>query len=308
MKRIFGDNMRDQEDNYSKKRKWLVVGWPGVCGVASQVIQRLDQGFGAETIAYSNAEHSFQVDEITIRNGVVFPGQLPKMIFRNAKLGTRHDLLLFQPERQPETGGLDLCRNVLRTAVAQGAKKVVTFAAQASTIDPRETPTVSYCCTDTLFGNEVKSGGVQPIQEGKVKGLNGLMLLAAQEQGLPALCLIGEVPTQGLQMLNPKTTRSLLQTFLLLTGAKLDLSYMDDNIRVYEDYMIELSSQPFDITPSSEFLSSQQSDDDLAKLEALFQDAAVDRHSAMYLKSELDRMGLYLQFEDRFLDLFRDCS
>ncbi len=110
-----------------RKAKWLVVGWPGVCGVASQVIQRLDQGFGAETIAYSNAEHSFQVDEITIRNGVVFPGQLPKMIFRNAKLGTRHDLLLFQPERQPESGGLDLCRNVLRTAVAQGAKKVVTL-------------------------------------------------------------------------------------------------------------------------------------------------------------------------------------
>ncbi|MEO2150228.1 MAG: PAC2 family protein [bacterium] len=300
--------MRDQEDNYSKKQKWLVVGWPGVCGVASQVIQRLDQGFGAETIAYSNAEHSFQVDEITIRNGVVFPGQLPKMIFRNAKLGTRHDLLLFQPERQPESGGLDLCRNVLRTAVAQGAKKVVTFAAQASTIDPRETPTVSYCCTDPVFGNEVKSRGVQPIQEGKVKGLNGLMLLAAQEQGLPALCLIGEVPTQGLQMLNPKTTRSLLHAFLNLTGAKLDLSYMDDNIRVYEDYMLELSASSQEISPSREFQISSHSAAEAANLEDLFQEAAIDRNSAMFLKSELDRLGLYLQFEDRFLDLFRDCS
>ena len=276
--------------------------------MASQVIQKLDQGFGAETVAFSSAVNAFEIEEIAIRNGVVFPGQIPKLTFRNAKLGNSHDLLLFQPERQPETGGLDLCRSVLRTAVSQGVTRVISFAAQPSTVDPRETPGESYCCTDPIFGNEVSGRGVPPILEGKIKGMNGLMLLAAQEQGLPAVCLVGEVPSQGLQMLNPKTTKALLRVFLHLTGAQLDLSYMDKNIQVHEEYMLELMSTMSGTIIKSEFHEVEYSKAENAKLEQLFQEAAIDRNSAMFLKSELDRLGLYLQFEDRFLDLFRDCS
>jgi len=300
--------MNNLGDTYPIKKRWLVVGWPGVCGVASQVIQKLDQGFGAETVAFSSAVNAFEIEEIAIRNGVVFPGQIPKLTFRNAKLGNSHDLLLFQPERQPETGGLDLCRSVLRTAVSQGVTRVISFAAQPSTVDPRETPGVSYCCTDPIFGNEVSGRGVPPILEGKIKGMNGLMLLAAQEQGLPAVCLVGEVPSQGLQMLNPKTTKALLRVFLHLTGAQLDLSYMDKNIQVHEEYMLELMSTMSGTIIKSEFHEVEYSKAENAKLEQLFQEAAIDRNSAMFLKSELDRLGLYLQFEDRFLDLFRDCS
>jgi hypothetical protein len=306
--RILVAFMNNLGDTYPIKKRWLVVGWPGVCGVASQVIQKLDQGFGAETVAFSSAVNAFEIEEIAIRNGVVFPGQIPKLTFRNAKLGNSHDLLLFQPERQPETGGLDLCRSVLRTAVSQGVTRVISFAAQPSTVDPRETPGVSYCCTDPIFGNEVSGRGVPPILEGKIKGMNGLMLLAAQEQGLPAVCLVGEVPSQGLQMLNPKTTKALLRVFLHLTGAQLDLSYMDKNIQVHEEYMLELMSTMSGTIIKSEFHEVEYSKAENAKLEQLFQEAAIDRNSAMFLKSELDRLGLYLQFEDRFLDLFRDCS
>jgi hypothetical protein len=149
---------------------------------------------------------------------------------------------------------------------------------------------------------------VPPILEGKIKGMNGLMLLAAQEQGLPAVCLVGEVPSQGLQMLNPKTTKALLRVFLHLTGAQLDLSYMDKNIQVHEEYMLELMSTMSGTIIKSEFHEVEYSKAENAKLEQLFQEAAIDRNSAMFLKSELDRLGLYLQFEDRFLDLFRDCS
>ena len=276
--------------------------------MASQVIQKLDQGFGAETVAFSSAVNAFEIEEIAIRNGVVFPGQIPKLTFRNAKLGNSHDLLLFQPERQPETGGLDLCRSVLRTAVSQGVTRVISFAAQPSTVDPRETPGVSYCCTDPIFGNEVSGRGVPPILEGKIKGMNGLMLLAAQEQGLPAVCLVGEVPSQGLQMLNPKTTKALLRVFLHLTGAQLDLSYMDINIQVHEEYMLELMSTMSGTIIKSEFHEVEYSKAEKAKLEQLFQEAGSDRNRAMFLKSELDRLGVYEDFEDRFLDLFRDCS
>ncbi len=42
------------------------------------------------------------------------------------------------------------------------------------------------------------------------------------------------------------------------------------------------------------------------QIEQLFAEARKDRSRAYELKQELDRMGLFGEFEDRFLDLFKE--
>lgn len=37
----------------------------------------------------------------------------------------------------------------------------------------------------------------------------------------------------------------------------------------------------------------------------MFESARRDQHKAFHLKEELDRLGVFRQYEDRFLDLFR---
>ena len=44
---------------------------------------------------------------------------------------------------------------------------------------------------------------------------------------------------------------------------------------------------------------------DAARIEALFAEAQRDRSRALQLKAELDRLGVFARFEDRFLDLFK---
>ena len=44
---------------------------------------------------------------------------------------------------------------------------------------------------------------------------------------------------------------------------------------------------------------------DRARLEQLFEKARRDRNAALQLKEELDRLGVFDQYEDRFLDLFK---
>jgi hypothetical protein len=41
------------------------------------------------------------------------------------------------------------------------------------------------------------------------------------------------------------------------------------------------------------------------RVEELFDQAAKDRSKAFELKRELDRLGLFKEYEDRFLDLFK---
>jgi uncharacterized protein len=41
------------------------------------------------------------------------------------------------------------------------------------------------------------------------------------------------------------------------------------------------------------------------RIEQMFTEARKDRGRAMRLKDELDRLGAFKQYEDRFLDLFK---
>jgi hypothetical protein len=44
---------------------------------------------------------------------------------------------------------------------------------------------------------------------------------------------------------------------------------------------------------------------DKQRIEGLFEQARKDRSKAFELKQELDRLGVFKEYEDRFLDLFR---
>ncbi len=44
---------------------------------------------------------------------------------------------------------------------------------------------------------------------------------------------------------------------------------------------------------------------DIERIEGLFDQAEKDRSKAFELKQELDRLGVFKEYEDRFLDLFK---
>ena len=59
-----------------------------------------------------------------------------------------------------------------------------------------------------------------------------------------------------------------------------------------------------------EFLPDEDTPSDLKPrdrqaIEGLFRQAARDRTKALELKAELDRLGVFSDYEDRFLDLFK---
>ena len=59
---------------------------------------------------------------------------------------------------------------------------------------------------------------------------------------------------------------------------------------------------------NEDLTKSEVNKSDLDELELLFSRAIFDRSQASILKAELDRLGLYEKYEDRFLDIFREWS
>lgn len=304
-------------DQLGLKSPWFVVGWPGIGGVASHVIQQLDHLFESNHAEVVVADSTFEIEHILIRDGISFPGPLPRLPFRTVKSGGDHDLVLFLPERQPMTGGLELCRRVMAAALSFEVERVVTFAAMTSTIEPQATPSTTFCTPCALTSADLLNRGNIPMDHGSVKGLNGLMLLAAQEAGIPSQCMIGEISNWGLQLPSPKTSKVLLENFGTLIGRSFDLTYMDKQIEVIEEYLIEQKQATLAqfAAEHGQYPSSDRSDQDdylasseIDNIESLFSAAISDKTKTAVLKVELDRLGVFSRFEDRFLDLFRECS
>ena len=73
-----------------------------------------------------------------------------------------------------------------------------------------------------------------------------------------------------------------------------------------EKRLSEKSDEDVDSSDVDILESPPQSEEDRIRIEQLFERAAADRSRAYELKNELDRLGVFKDYEDRFLDLFRE--
>ncbi|MBI3287939.1 MAG: PAC2 family protein, partial [Elusimicrobia bacterium] len=156
-----------------------------------------------------------------------------------------------------------------------------------------------------------------------------VLLAAAAEQGLPGVGLLGEMPAIAPQLPYPSASAAVLRTFSAMAGMTLQLDELErygsqmqeqlyaayqQALKVLRDLSAESSESEAPKTEPSEEASNQPppppsgmlSETDRARIEELFVEAAKDRVKAFELKTRLDHLGVFRQYEDRFLALFKD--
>jgi len=311
------------------REPWLIAAWPGMGNVAVAAAAHLVGKLGATLVHELPSRDLFDLNHVEVRNGVARPGRLPRnMFFECRNTNWSRDLLIFIGEGQPNAGGFKFCHQIMEYAQSRGAVRVVTFAAMATQLHPTGTPRVFGVTTDRELLDELQRHEVQLLREGQISGLNGVLLAAASERGVPALCLLGELPFFAVSVQNPKASLVVLESFSAMANIEIDLAELTQQSKDVEQLLVQLmekmqeaAQQSEDEEPESEFASSFEppgatSEDDessapklnaLAKhrIENLFKQAAEDRGKAFELKRELDRLGVFAQYEDRFLDLFK---
>jgi proteasome assembly chaperone (PAC2) family protein len=309
------------------REPWLVAVWPGMGAVALVAGHYLHQTLGAEPEAEVPLDAFFDVQRVQVKNGVVEETKRPGSalyVWRNPAPDGK-DLLIFVGEAQPESRGWDYAAALLDHMAAYGVRRVVTFAAMATPSDPRATPRVFAAATSERVLADIHPGEVERLGEGEIAGLNGVLLGAAAKRGLDGLCLLGEFPFFAPGIPNPKASAAVLRTFQRLFGLDLDLERLDAEGRRVEAQLTALLERlrkeampgqeegaeeagraPWEATTEPEEAESEgPSEEDRRRIESLFAKAKENRKYALELKSELDRLGLFKAYEDRFLDLFK---
>jgi proteasome assembly chaperone (PAC2) family protein len=299
---------------------WLVAVCPGMGNVALNAGVYLLAKLDMEVIAELEAGDLFDVDHVEVKEGIIQLGRRPRnRVFLWRDPERKHDLVVLLGEAQPPLGKYAFCRQLIAYARDLGVERVFTFAAMAAMatrMHPEHRSRVFGAATDGESLEELKRHGLEILEGGHIGGLNGVLLGAAAESGLRGACLLGEMPRIFSQLPFPKASLAILEVFTTLAGVELDFTELSEQARMMEQQLGELLAQveksygkPSPIeeagaTPEPtepEGLGSA----DRQRLEGLFGQAAKDRSKAFELKQELDRLGVFKEHEDRFLDLFK---
>jgi proteasome assembly chaperone (PAC2) family protein len=306
-------------ENVQLNHPWLVAVWPGMGNVALNVGVYLLAKLEMSLFAELEASDLFDVDHVEVEEGIIRPGRRPRnRLFVWKDPQQQRDLVVFLGEAQPPLGKYPFCRQLLTHARDLGVERVFTFAAMATQMHPERRSRVFAAATDAEILEPLKDLGLEVLEDGHIGGLNGVLLGAAAEGGLRGACLLGEMPHIFSQLPFPKASLAILEAFTTLTGIEIDLGELAEQARETERQLGELLArveerygQQAPAEEEEEEYSAEPVEEErlgpeeVGRIETLFAEAARDRAKAFELKQELDRLGVYREYEDRFLDLFK---
>lgn len=314
-----------------KPRPWLVAAWPGMGNVAAIAAGYLVESLDMKAVAELSPRGHFDIQQVRVKGGVVRRPRLPRSVFYRWENPRGRDLYVLLGEAQPSVGAYEFTHELLDRTEKFGVERVVTFASLASQLHPAAEPGVAAVATDKKTLAELERLEIRALQDGEIGGLNGVLLGAAAERGLTGICLLGEIPFFAAAVPNPKGALAALRAFAALADIKLDTESLEGHAKQMEEALLELMQRMKDeaklqgaAEAENEAAESEASEDEEGEPEAspksiesaldfaaresieeLFEEARKDRSKGMRLKEELDRLGCFKLYENRFLDLFK---
>lgn len=294
-------------------KPWLIAAWPGMGQVALNAAYYLISRLKMDAAAEFQADDLFDIEHVEVQNGLIRPGRRPSnRLFLWVDPNHKHDLLVFVGESQPPLGKYQFCKQLIAYAQALGVERVITFAAMATTMELGDCPKVFGAGTDEENLRELRRLELDMLGDVPITGMNGVLLGAAIEAGLNGACLLGEMPHIFARFPYPSGSLAILEAFSAMAGVEFDLTDLEEQGQLAESQLAQLLDESPESFEANEDNAEESighehllSEFDERRIESMFELAGRNRSKALELKSELERLGVFPDYEDRFLDLFK---
>jgi uncharacterized protein (TIGR00162 family) len=195
----------------------LIASWPGMGMLARMSADFLIQQLNAKQFA----EISSPSNDIYFEKGV---GKLRQ--YRHDFhywRGEQGDLIICRGEIQPQALSAvhQLANQVLDLAEDFGVKRVYTIAAVPNPRDVK--PRIFGVVNKPELTDFLKKEGVKLASgDGRISGLNGLLIGVAHQKGIDGICLLCEI--RYLDVPQPRSVQTVLGALTKILSIKLDLS------------------------------------------------------------------------------------
>lgn len=299
----------------------LIAGWPGMGRVGSAAASYLRRKLNGTLVARIDVTDYHLPDCIEVDEGLGrLPGPPDQFIYHVAE----PSMYIFEGSGQlAGHAGIRLASELIDFCLGHGVRTAYTGAAWAVPQSFRQPVEVYGVATSEAFRVRFPLLGVQPLKEGRITGLNGLLLGVARQRSFPAACFLATMPQYAVETPNPRAAKALVRVFQRLLNTAVEMTEIDQAIAETDKLLDEFETRVADAVrnlkqniegteheeeerqrPETESDDRPEPQELMERVERLFESARSDRAKAILLKQELDRWGLYDLYEDRFLDLF----
>jgi uncharacterized protein (TIGR00162 family) len=244
------------------KNPLMIVGWPGIGNIGLLAVDTLRELTKAEELGEIDSYEFFPPSKVVIKSGLLEDLEFPTNKFYYQRIEGK-DLIFFIGEEQPRRHttsdyaegeeAYQMANLVVDVAEKFGCQRVYTSGAALSlmhhTMGSRvwAVPNTERLIKEiqryanTILMSEIEGRGGQ----GYITGLNGLLLGVAKKRGFDGICLMGEIPIylQGLPIIYPKASKSVLDVFSDMLGIDIDLSQFDEIVEKAEKNIEKVYSQ-----------------------------------------------------------------
>jgi uncharacterized protein len=243
------------------KNPVMIAGWPGIGNIGLIAVDYLRQQVAAEALGEIEPWDFFYPNTVTIKAGIIEDMEFPASVFYFKRLKSR-DIILFVGEEQPHdrfrryaegNKAYRMAQQVIDVAEKYGCSKIYTSGAAVALAHHATEPRVWAVPNGINLIKEIRGFENTVLMseiygrdgQGSISGLNGLLLGAARERGIDALCIMGEIPAylQGMPMPYPKASKAVLAVLTRSLGIELDMTQMDQWAMKVEEKIEELMEE-----------------------------------------------------------------
>jgi len=235
------------------KKPDLIACWPGIGNIGIIAVNTLREQVQAEEFGEIEPWDFFYPQKVSIKKGILEELKFPNSRFYFKKVG-RKDLIFFIGEEQAMKGedayaegekAYEMANLVLDVAEKFNCQRVYTSGAAVAPIHHTMRPKVwavsnKKALLDEInrYENTILMSKIEGVDDqGRITGLNGLLLGVAKKRELEGICLMGEIPfyLQAFPLPYPKASRSVLEVLTRILGVGLDLSQFDNYVAQVEE-------------------------------------------------------------------------
>lgn len=307
----------------------LLAAWPGMGNVAIKSVIYIREKIGAIKFAEIEGKYFFYPSDVEVENGEIDIMNYPAGEFFYFKNKTGNDIVIFTSIAQPETARCyEYADVIIRFAKRLGIKFIYTFAAMPvmQEYDKKIEPRIWIAVTEKKVLFNIEPLNARILTSGRISGMNGLLLGVSKEYKIDGICILCEIPFYMVQMDNPRASIKLVSLFSKMENIQIDLTELKENA-ILTQKKIESFFEYFDFEKFQKIFMEQGNKEEEEeeeeenkilsqdspsldpqirnRIETLFKEVSKDISKATELKKELDKYGIYKEYEDRFLDLFR---
>jgi predicted ATP-grasp superfamily ATP-dependent carboligase len=315
----------------------LIFSWPSLGLIGRYVINYLISELKAQIFAEIELEEYISFPNLIVENGMIYsaPQIKDKIYFLHTEL---QDFIFFFSDFDPSPEYYTkLATDILNFLMPTNISFIITFNSLPTNILHTDKPNLYISATtfSTKVLPLIQKFNLPKLDFGVIEGMNSVFLQVAKEMGINSICIFSEIPFYTLDMYNPQSAKEILLLLEEAFNFKLsynklyqDIKLMDEHLRNTFADLNQKAQQLFSqIYESKKQYGKKQSDfyetpggitfEELKKqikfslpesaknkINQLFKLAKENIEYAKQLKEELDRWGVYKEYEDKFLSLF----